>query len=485
LTQIDRLVRLFQGESVVPGGPFDASAAIVELKLRGCGAAVGHKDAGALRLSLEPKFVRECFGQATLRVNGKEVAVPEAGLLLLRQSELTLEETPVLDELISLLRLERVVPRDVSELREVVRKVGLDWAVDFDCADQAPVSDPDLADLVDFTATAPVSDPELAEWFELEVAVSSRQPLEALSKTASFLSGDWQGVVDVIFRFTRAKPTRWQEASHALKEILRSFPESARCLECQGRFSVGEHLLWVSIDGVDRVSVAGSLDPTRPNFGLAWREFHGRGSSPLMTILANDDAEVLRLQLFVTGEPKFNQCLRVVGAGGDMFEVAATDSEELSMLAVAAQFGAVRCTQFLLTSGVKVRAEEVGAAFRGGNADLINGCFGGASFTAALGGIAGCEPAGYGAGSGEVVEYGGISLASRPQDRGLAVPRLSMSVRRSVFMRFVLVRVFRVGVQRVGSSATACSPSHRASGTCVVWWTGVPEGGPRIARHIR
>jgi hypothetical protein len=60
-----------------------------------------------------------------LRVNGKEVAVSEAGLLLLRRSELTLDETPALDDLISLLRLERVVPRDVSELREVARRVGL------------------------------------------------------------------------------------------------------------------------------------------------------------------------------------------------------------------------------------------------------------------------------------------------------------------------------------------------------------------------
>jgi hypothetical protein len=85
------------------------------------------KEAGAFRLELEPEFVHECFGEATLRVNGREVMVSGAGLLLRHQSEMTL------DELISLLRLERAVPRVVSELREVVKRVGLEWAIDFDC----------------------------------------------------------------------------------------------------------------------------------------------------------------------------------------------------------------------------------------------------------------------------------------------------------------------------------------------------------------
>jgi hypothetical protein len=205
--QIVRLVRLFQGERVVIGGEFDVSAAIAELKLRGFAAAVGLREAEGFRLSLEPEFVRGCFGEATLRVNGKEVEVSGAGLLLLRRSELTLEETPVLDELISLLRLERVVPRDVSELRELARSVGMEWAVDFACADAAPASDPDLGDLADFAVVTSVDDPELADLFELETVVSSRHPLEALSKTASFRAGDWQSVVDVLFRFTSVKPS--------------------------------------------------------------------------------------------------------------------------------------------------------------------------------------------------------------------------------------------------------------------------------------
>jgi hypothetical protein len=136
--QIGGLVRIFQGETVVLGGAADVSGAIAELKLRGFGAAVGLKEAGEFRLSLEPEFVRQCFEEVTLRVNGKEVAVSEAGLLLLRQSELTLEDTPALGELVSLLRLEHVVPRDVSTLREVVRIVGLEWAVDFDCGGPLP-----------------------------------------------------------------------------------------------------------------------------------------------------------------------------------------------------------------------------------------------------------------------------------------------------------------------------------------------------------
>jgi hypothetical protein len=145
-----------------------------------------------------------------------------------------LDETPALAELISLLRLECVGPRDVSELRELVRKVGMEWAVDFAGADAAPVSDPDLADLSDSAIVTPVGNPELADFFELETAVSSRQPLEALSKSSSFRAGDWQSVIDVLFRFTSAKPSRWRETSHALKGILRLYPESAKCLEDQG-----------------------------------------------------------------------------------------------------------------------------------------------------------------------------------------------------------------------------------------------------------
>jgi hypothetical protein len=193
---VDRLVRLLQGETVVLGGAFDASQAIAELKLRGFDAAVGLKGTGAFRLSLNPEFVGRCFGGGTLRVYGKEVAVSEAGLLLLRRSELTLDETPALEELISLLRLERVVPRDASELREVTRRVGLEWAIDLDCVGAAPANDPDLADLI-----------------ELEAALSLDDPLGALSKTASFRAGDWRSVIDVLFRFTSAKPSRWWETS--------------------------------------------------------------------------------------------------------------------------------------------------------------------------------------------------------------------------------------------------------------------------------
>jgi hypothetical protein len=139
---VDRLIRLFQGETVVLGGQFDVSEAIAELKLRGFGAAVGLEEAEGFRLSLDPKFVHECFGDATLRVNGKEIGVSGAGLLLLRQSELTLDQTPALDELISLLRLERVVARDQSELREVARRVGLKWAIEFDCTGAVPPAIP-------------------------------------------------------------------------------------------------------------------------------------------------------------------------------------------------------------------------------------------------------------------------------------------------------------------------------------------------------
>jgi hypothetical protein len=100
-----------------------------------------------------------------------------------------------------------------------------------------------LSDLADSVVAAPVGDPELVHLFELEAAVSSRRPLEALSETTSFRAGDWQSVIGAIFRFARAKPSRWRETSRALKEILREFPESAKFLEGQGKLSVGEQLL--------------------------------------------------------------------------------------------------------------------------------------------------------------------------------------------------------------------------------------------------
>jgi hypothetical protein len=356
---------VFRGETAVLGGAFDVSAAIAELELRGFCRAIGLDDAQAFRLSLEPEFVRGCFGEATLRVNEKEVEVSKAGVLLLRQSESALEE------LISLLRLERVVPRNVSELREVTRRVGLEWAIDFDGFSAGPASDPDLADLVELAIAAPVGAAQLADLFELEAAVSSRHPLEALSKTALFRTGDWQSVIEVLFRFTRARPSRWRETSHALKEILRQIPESSVCLDSQGKFSVGEQLLWLSIDGFDRVSVAGSLDPTRPNFAFAWREFHGRGRSALMAALAIDDLDGLRQHSSATGEPNSDQYLRVVSVGGDVFKASKGDTRDLSVLAVAAQEGAVRCARFLLTNGANVGAPEVEAAFRGGSVELM------------------------------------------------------------------------------------------------------------------
>jgi hypothetical protein len=228
-----------------------------------------------------------------------------------------------------------------------------------------------LADLADFAFAAPACDPELTDLFELEVAVSSRHPLEALSKTASFRAGDWQIVFDVLFRFTRAKPSRWRETSHALKEILREFPESAQCLADQRRDSVGEQLLWLSIDAFDRGSVAGSLDPARPNFVIAWREFHGRGKNRTLKSLWSDDVEGLRSQLFATGDPNINEALLVVSAGGDVFETSTDPSRKLSILAVAAQFGAVHCAQLLLANGARVGASEVFAAFRGGSVELM------------------------------------------------------------------------------------------------------------------
>jgi hypothetical protein len=134
---------------------------------------------------------------------------------------------------------------------------------------------------------------------------------------------------------------------------------------------VGEQLLWLSIDIFDRVSVAGSLDPTRPNFALAWREFHSRGGSPLVAALASDNVEELQTAAFGTCGCNFSKTLQVVRAGGEVFETSTGASRELSILAVAAQYGAVNCAQFLMASGAEVGAAEVKAAFRGGNGELM------------------------------------------------------------------------------------------------------------------
>jgi hypothetical protein len=134
---------------------------------------------------------------------------------------------------------------------------------------------------------------------------------------------------------------------------------------------VGEQLLWLSVDNFDRTSVAGSLDPAQPNFRVAWREFHGRGSSPLMKALAMDHVEGFRSHYFAKRESIVRLNLRVAAAGGDLWEVSTGEGRELSLLGVAAQFGAVRCARFPLANGMLVRAAEIEAAFRGGNAEVM------------------------------------------------------------------------------------------------------------------
>jgi hypothetical protein len=91
----------------------------------------------------------------------------------------------------------------------------------------------------------------------------------------------------------------------------------------------------------------------------------------LLAALASDDVDGLRSHLFAMAEPNFNQCLRVALAEGDILKTSSCDRRELALLAVAAQFGAVRCAISLLTSGARAGTAEVGAAFRGGNAELI------------------------------------------------------------------------------------------------------------------
>jgi hypothetical protein len=90
-----------------------------------------------------------------------------------------------------------------------------------------------------------------------------------------------------------------------------------------------------------------------------------------VSVLAADDVEGLRQHLFANGDPNFNQSLRVVSAGGDVYRASTAAGRELSIVAVAAQCEAVNCVRFLLASGAKVGASEVAAAFRSGNAELM------------------------------------------------------------------------------------------------------------------
>jgi hypothetical protein len=63
--------------------------------------------------------------------------------------------------------------------------------------------------------------------------------------------------------------------------------------------------------------------------------------------------------------------MRVTSGGGDVYGASTRETRDLSVLAVAAQFGAVGCVRFLLANGAVVRTDEVVAAFRGGNMELM------------------------------------------------------------------------------------------------------------------
>jgi hypothetical protein len=93
--------------------------------------------------------------------------------------------------------------------------------------------------------------------------------------------------------------------------------------------------------------------------------------SSLLAALASDDVEGLLHHLFATGEPNCNQTLRVVCVGGDMFGASRAESRELSILAVSAQFGAVRCGKFLLANWAKVGTPEMETAFRSGHVEMM------------------------------------------------------------------------------------------------------------------
>jgi hypothetical protein len=91
----------------------------------------------------------------------------------------------------------------------------------------------------------------------------------------------------------------------------------------------------------------------------------------LLTVLARDDVSSLRSHLSATGEPNFNRCLRVVSTGGEVREASGEKGRELSLLGLAAQFGAERCARFLVKGGASVGEAEVEAAFRGAKEQLM------------------------------------------------------------------------------------------------------------------
>jgi hypothetical protein len=91
----------------------------------------------------------------------------------------------------------------------------------------------------------------------------------------------------------------------------------------------------------------------------------------------------LQSQWVATVDLTFKQCFPIDPAGGDVFDASAApasivERRTMSVLAVAAQFGALKCVRFLLMIGEKAGASEVKAAFRGGQAgsmQLLWGAF--------------------------------------------------------------------------------------------------------------
>jgi hypothetical protein len=97
-------------------------------------------------------------------------------------------------------------------------------------------------------------------------------------------------------------------------------------------------------------------------------------ASRLLSSLASDDAAVLTSEVFSKAPPDFDAKVPVAVVNGDVLLSSAPAgciTREVSLLSLAARFGACSCVRFLLSNGSRVGQSEAESAMFGGNSEVI------------------------------------------------------------------------------------------------------------------
>jgi hypothetical protein len=317
-------------------------------------------DSRRFYLRPNPKFVQACFGNATVKVAGADCEICRAGLLLLfGNARLTkadfAKDSPVLREVLALLRLEAVESEDSEALNALCSALGIGWAVD------APVM--------------PMHVAHLERLVELEEALCEQDVSKALSGTAAYRAGNSASIVSAFFSAARARPSRAPLLGAALAQFCAEVPGAIEELSAMPVKAVGHIGLWLALNaagiGLDR---AARLDDEVRAFKAAWRDRYGERQSKALAFLASDKLEDFRSEIFARANPDINEKLIVARYGGDVLQISPVEADggsAESLLALAAQFGAVECARFLLSNEATVDRQVVLNAFRGGNPELM------------------------------------------------------------------------------------------------------------------